>query len=54
MFRVDRRVDKVDMVKQSDIRVLSMILARVDRMGRVDAVDKVRQPHVLVLCRCSR
>ena len=39
--------------RQSDIRVLSMLLARVDRMGRVDAVDKVRQTDVLVLCRCS-
>ena len=38
---------------QSDLRVLSMLLTRVDRMGQVDVVDKVRQNDIVILCRCS-
>ena len=32
--------------RQRDIQMLATLLARVDRMGRVDAVDKVRHTDV--------
>ena len=38
---------------QSDLRVLSMLLTRVDGMRQVDVVDKVRQNDIVILCRCS-